>query len=512
MSKFNLTQLNHWVNQTSLRALEEAHQGAQVIKNIEDTHFNGGLIMAQPGKAGIVTDYFRTQLDRQLLRVRSNLLRFRATHFLVNRQVLNESLSPTSHDSATEQDPMAMEATVLEKLAFIEAVVGKYRVFNDLFADPTPITPEPTLAPEVLKPDSQDVTAEARKQLYSDANRNNPNRNFIRKWNIRPTRAKVKPLHNQVPPSPQIFGGVSQIGKEFNPKYEQEVVQELRIRRTQNRAAVRWLSVLLIIPILVQVSVKQFILNPVLGDYSTRNPIKIELSQAIEEKFLQEFSNYKETLEIKALLVKALMEEEQISEQQERSGAVTALAKAIYGENSVMVMQDTLSSQLGDFQGLVTAAETSAAVETALEQKALQEKAIELWREARDEQLNGLKNVLADGTGLLTFVGLVYFGRQKLAAVRSFSNRAFLSLNDPSKVFLFILVTDTFVGFHSAEGWDVLLEGILNHFGLPESKVFINSFIATVPVILDSCIKFWIFNYLTRYSPSTSAIYERMNT
>jgi hypothetical protein len=161
---------------------------------------------------------------------------------------------------------------------------------------------------------------------------------------------------------------------------------------------------------------------------------------------------------------------------------------------------------------LLTAAETSAAVETALEEKALQEKALELWRQARDEQLNGLKNVLADGAGLLTFVGLVYFGRQQLLAVRSFSNRAFLSLNDPSKVFLFILVTDMFVGFHSAEGWDVLLEGMLHHFGLPDSKVFINSFIATVPVIIDSCIKFWIFNYLTRYSPSTSAIYERMNT
>jgi hypothetical protein len=511
MSKFNLNQLNHWVNQTSLKALEEAYQGAQVIKEIEDTHFDGGLIMAQPGKAGIVTDYFRTQLDRQLLRVRSNLLRFRATHFLVNRQVLSE-LSSATHNTTATKDPLAVEAVILNKLSFIESVVGKYRVFNDLFADSTSAAFESTITPEVLKPDSQDVTAEARKQLYNDADRKHSNGGLNRRWNIRSMRAKVKPLRQQVPPSPQIFGGVSQIGKEFNPKYEQEVVQELRIRRAQNRAAVRWLAILLITPILMQMSVKHFILNPVLGDYSTRNPVKIELSQEIEEEFLHEFSNYKETLEIKALLAKALMEEEQLPEQKERSEAATALAKAVYGENSVALMQDTLSSQLGNFQGLVTAAEASTALETALEEKALQEKAVELWREARDEQLNGLKNVLADGAGLLTFVGLVYFGQQKLAAVRSFSNRAFLSLNDPSKVFLFILVTDMFVGFHSAEGWDVLLEGILHHFGLPDSKVFINSFIATVPVILDSCIKFWIFNYLTRYSPSTSAIYERMNT
>lgn len=509
MSKFNPTQLNQWVNRASLKALEEAYRGAQTIKEIEDTHFDGGLIMAQSDKTGIVTDYFRTQLDRQLLRVRSNLLRFKATTFLVNRQALSQS-------AVTNYDPVSLEATILEKLAFIESVVGKYRIFNNLFADPAVSeAPEPAITPEVFQPDSQDVTAEARKQLHDDENKN---LGLPRKPNSPPAMtAKVKPVNPaKVPAAPRMFAGMSQIGKEFNPKYEQEVIQELRIRRAQNRAAVRWLAVLVIVPILVQVAVKQFILNPVLGNYSTRNPSNIELSQAIEAEFLHEFSEYKETLEIKALLAKARLEEEheKLHQQQEQPepSSEEALAKAVYGESPVILMQDTLSSQLGRFRGLLTAAETSEQVETALQEKALQEKALELWREARDEQLNGLKNVLADGAGVLSFVGLVYFGRQKLLAVRSFSNRAFLSLNDPSKVFLFILVTDMFVGFHSAEGWDVLLESILHHFGLPESKVFINSFIATVPVIIDSCIKFWIFNYLTRYSPSTSAIYERMNT
>jgi CemA family len=69
-----------------------------------------------------------------------------------------------------------------------------------------------------------------------------------------------------------------------------------------------------------------------------------------------------------------------------------------------------------------------------------------------------------------------------------------------------------FVGFHSAEGWEVSLEGIGHHFGLPESKLFIYTFIAIVPVMLDSVIKFWIFTYFTRYSAAGSAIYERMNT
>ncbi|WP_375479874.1 hypothetical protein [uncultured Nostoc sp.] len=52
----------------------------------------------------------------------------------------------------------------------------------------------------------------------------------------------------------------------------------------------------------------------------------------------------------------------------------------------------------------------------------------------------------------------------------------------------------------------------LDIFGLPENKTFIHTFIATVPVMIDSFTRFWIFNYLTQYSPISSAIYERMNT
>ncbi|XGV96589.1 MAG: hypothetical protein ACAF41_28135 [Leptolyngbya sp. BL-A-14] len=35
--------------------------------------------------------------------------------------------------------------------------------------------------------------------------------------------------------------------------------------------------------------------------------------------------------------------------------------------------------------------------------------------------------------------------------------------------------------------------------------------IATVPVMLDATLKYWIFNYLTRKSPSAVAVYRTMN-
>ena len=68
-----------------------------------------------------------------------------------------------------------------------------------------------------------------------------------------------------------------------------------------------------------------------------------------------------------------------------------------------------------------------------------------------------------------------------------------------------------FVGFHSAHGWEVILGGILHHFGLPENQSLIFLFIATVPVILDAIFKYWIFRYLSRMSPSAAATYRNMN-
>jgi hypothetical protein len=240
--------------------------------------------------------------------------------------------------------------------------------------------------------------------------------------------------------------------------YEQQVLQDLRLRRAQTKIAVRWLLILLLIPLLVQMLTKNAILNPLFGTYSDRYPTKVELSREIQENFLHEFSIVKEEMEVAQLLevIPHLTPEE--------------------------------------------------------EEERLHEKAVELWRESREEALNGRKNVVADLIALGAFAGLVFLGRNQLSILRGFTNRTFLNLSDPAKVFLFILITDMFVGFHSAEGWEVVLEGALHHVGLPENKVLINGFIATVPVVIDSCIKFWIFSYLTRYSPSSSAIYERMNT
>ena len=128
-----------------------------------------------------------------------------------------------------------------------------------------------------------------------------------------------------------------------------------------------------------------------------------------------------------------------------------------------------------------------------------------------NESINAIKNILADALSIVVLSFLIVSGRRELYILKSFINELVYGLSDTAKAFLIILFTDIFVGFHSPHGWEVILEIILRHFGLPESRDFIFLFISTFPVILDTIFKYWIFRYLNRVSPSAVATYHSMN-
>jgi hypothetical protein len=54
--------------------------------------------------------------------------------------------------------------------------------------------------------------------------------------------------------------------------------------------------------------------------------------------------------------------------------------------------------------------------------------------------------------------------------MRGFFDEAVYGLSDSAKAFAIILFTDIFVGFHSPEGWTVLLNGIAKHLGFALSR------------------------------------------
>ncbi len=403
-----LNRTNQWVNQRSRKALESAYQQAQVIKSIEDKHFNGQKIAPDSDRGQSIYDYFKSSLDRELTQIRFNLTQFRFGNFFFA-------------GSSDTDDPQEQE--ILKKLDFIESIIGKYRQNpDDLTIPKLEIPPSPSNLPLNPADPSQSRLPESIPANIKDAS------NFLR------------------------------LNRELTEEYEQQIIQQLRSLRQERKIAIRFMILLIVVPFSVQVITKNLVYSPLIHHFFVENKSldQIKISKEIVEEKFDEFTRYKELLEIREIL--GLEEPLSNTQKHER----------------------------------------------------LKEKAQELAREAAEKNQDGLENVLADITSLISFTVLVAVFRREFKIVRQFLSRIFLGLNDVTKVFIFILLTDMFVGFHSAEGWEVVLENIFSHFGLPENRQFIYLFIATVPVILDSFFKLLIFNFLTRKSPAAVAILEKM--
>jgi hypothetical protein len=143
-------------------------------------------------------------------------------------------------------------------------------------------------------------------------------------------------------------------------------------------------------------------------------------------------------------------------------------------------------------------------------QERFQGKALSLAKFYNKESTLALTNILGDLVTFTTTILLFVWMRPQIVILKSFLTESLYSLSDTTKSFLLILGTDLLVGFHSPRGWEIAIEVLLRHFGLPENQDFIFLFVAAFPVFLDTIFKYWIFRYLNKISPSTVATYHNM--
>ena len=84
----------------------------------------------------------------------------------------------------------------------------------------------------------------------------------------------------------------------------------------------------------------------------------------------------------------------------------------------------------------------------------------------------------------------------------------FNGLDSATQAFVLMLGADMVVGYHSSDGWQAFLAFVITRYGGDYRKfeTFARMFVATVPVFLDVCFKYWVFNKLRKMSPSTQII------
>lgn len=277
----------------------------------------------------------------------------------------------------------------------------------------------------------------------------------MKHWNLnRVSKSRLDKV-NFIPRSiNKIF---EKLKKELDPYAEVEALEEFKISKYHTVVSFKYILLLIIAPVLVNQVAKNFFLGPMIDYAWNIEDPNLFLNESQEERAFAELQRFEEKIHFEALIGKAQQNSSEIVKQE-----VAKRARFI-------------------------------AIKYA------------------NESVSAIKNIFADIITVIVFLLILSVTKRQISILKSFLSQLVYSLSDTAKAFLIILVTDIFVGFHSPHGWEVIIETMLRHLGLPESRDFIFVFIATFPVVLDTIFKYWIFRYLNKLAPSAVATYHSMN-
>ncbi len=418
-----------WYLRTPERSLNEAYKTALQIQAVENEHFNGKKISRDTGRySSSVMDYFESDLKKQLKNIRMRLTEFKACRFFLNESNQKEALRLGIE--------IPNPSLILEKLKVIDQVIAKYNIPDDYEVE----------SREIIT--NQDTPVIVESTAIQQKSSNTVSKKIVDKPQSKAQTTGVLPR--------SIFSTFSRLQTELDPNAEQNIIQNFRNSRKRTLVAIRFILLLIIVPLLTHQLSKNLVIGPIINNFKGSNEAAIFLNYEMEEKALEDLGKFEERLKFENLI-----------------GTV-----ALSAENIEIQMQ---------------------------------EKASEIAEEYRNLGANAIKNIFADMLAVAAFSGLLLVSKRELAMLKSFIDNIVYGLSDSAKAFIIILFTDIFVGFHSPHGWEVVLEGVSSHWGLPASHDLIFLFIATFPVILDTIFKYWIFRFLNRISPSAVATYRNMN-
>ena len=125
-----------------------------------------------------------------------------------------------------------------------------------------------------------------------------------------------------------------------------------------------------------------------------------------------------------------------------------------------------------------------------------------------------IHTILHFSTNIICFLilsGYSILGNQELIILNSWFQEFLYNLSDTIKAFSILLLIDLCIGFHSTHGWELVIGFVYKDFGFAQNDQIISGLVSTFPVILDTILKYWIFRYLNRVSPSLVVIYHSMN-
>ena len=458
---------NQWFYRTADRALDEAYKAALKIKAIEDEHFGGDkIVISTVDTNNQVDTYFQNNLNKYL-----RIVRLRLAEFQTSRTVTGNNYpqlpDPQQFDGQGFNDinpytpDIEYEARILEKLSFIDDILSRYADNTTQIDDFNPQRSSlGERAIDLIAPPLDRGSPLAIERNQRDKAGNNPAIEIIdRHSNNLPNRADRVGENMSKRPfiDPSLISTFRRIQQDLNPKAETQVLVNYRFSQGKTRTALRYILLMILVPLLVQFISKLVFVGPIVDTYRSHHPSDVFLNVNLEQEAFERIEMFEKQLKFQQLVgLTPKLSIEQMEEQ--------------------------------------------------LKQKAEAVK-IDFYRQSAE----AVKNWFADIIAAIAFGWLITHSHQQIKVLKSFIDDLISGLSDSAKAFGIILLTDTFVGFHSPHGWEIILSGTAKHLGIAENREFNSLFIATFPVLIDTVFKYWIFRYLTGQSPSAVATYKSMN-
>ncbi|MGA9380798.1 MAG: proton extrusion protein PcxA [Phormidium sp.] len=442
-----------WYIDTPERALEQAYNAALQIKAIEDEYFEGNKISVNQTDYGdSVKAYFQSELKQNLTIAANRLREFKASSYFLNL-ITSQNLVKSAVNSADTNGKTHQRISNSQQVTL---TLEKLKFIDQVIAKyrtRSRIDGKNTSTSLMVVPPNNNKLEHTEAMAVDRLN--NEDHLFAVHQDDTNTFETVIDKTGVLPRS--IFSTLNKIQRELDPESEQEVIKKYRSSKAKTAISLRFILTLIIVPLLSFQLFKLAVAGPIVDYLIEKNKISIFINKDLEREALSELKKFEERLRFDYLISGTpKLEPEKIEEK-------------------------------------------------------LQERANEIAEESRRASANAVKNVFSDLAALAMFAVVIMFSRREIIILKSFMDEIVYGLSDSAKAFIIILLTDIFVGYHSPHGWEVLLENLARHLGLPESRDFIFLFIATFPVILDTVFKYWIFRYLNRISPSSVATYRNMN-
>ena len=136
---------------------------------------------------------------------------------------------------------------------------------------------------------------------------------------------------------------------------------------------------------------------------------------------------------------------------------------------------------------------------------------IQLIKMHNEEHIHTVLHLSINIICFIILSGYSILANEELVILNSWVQEFLYNLSDTIKAFSILLLTDLCIGFHSPHGWELMIGYVYKDFGFAHNDQIISGLVSTFPVILDTILKYWIFRYLNRVSPSLVVIYHSMN-